>query len=94
MSVEVRQKVLQLIDKFEKSADENNTMWSKENYYKMLKYCSLKEISKLRICHMVAHEKDPGVIIGVKQLIAEDKNKNKEDGEEDDVIVEDDESGL
>ena len=94
MSIEIRQEVLQLIDKFEKDADENNAMWSKENCYKMLKYCSLKEIPKLRICHMVAREKDPGVIVGVKQLIAEDRNEDKEDDEEDDVIVEDGESDL
>eukprot|EP00957_Ditylum_brightwellii_P041124 3113157-Ditylum_brightwellii.AAC.1 len=42
MSIEVRQEVLQLIDKFNKDADENNAMWPKENCYKMLKYCSLK----------------------------------------------------
>eukprot|EP00957_Ditylum_brightwellii_P160082 12186263-Ditylum_brightwellii.AAC.1 len=77
MSIEVRQEVLQLIDMFEKDADENNAMWSKENCNKMLKYC-----------HMVAHEKDPGVIVGIKQSIAEDKNEDKEDDEEDDVIVE------
>eukprot|EP00957_Ditylum_brightwellii_P062741 4761483-Ditylum_brightwellii.AAC.1 len=94
MSAEVRQEVLQLIDKFGKDADENNTMWSKEIFYKMLKYWSPKEIPKLRICHMVACEKEPGVIVGVKQLIAEDKNKDKEDDEEDNVIVEDDEYDL
>eukprot|EP00957_Ditylum_brightwellii_P123973 9450339-Ditylum_brightwellii.AAC.1 len=65
MSIEIRQEVLQLINKFEKDADENNAMWSKGNCYKMLKYCSLKEIPKLWICHMVAREKDPGVIVGV-----------------------------
>eukprot|EP00957_Ditylum_brightwellii_P162336 12360690-Ditylum_brightwellii.AAC.1 len=94
MSVEVRQEVLQLIDKFEKDADENSSMWSKENSYKMLKYCSLKDIPKLQICHMVAHEKDPGVIVDAKQLITEEKNEDKEDDEEDDDIVEDDESDL
>eukprot|EP00957_Ditylum_brightwellii_P031312 2373697-Ditylum_brightwellii.AAC.1 len=60
----------------------------------MLKYCSLKDIPKLQICHMVVCEKDPGVIVGVKQLVAEGKNRDKEDDEEDYVIVEDDESDL
>eukprot|EP00957_Ditylum_brightwellii_P204419 15339165-Ditylum_brightwellii.AAC.1 len=60
----------------------------------MLKYYPLKDITKLQICHMVAHEKDPGVIVVVKQLIAKDKDKDDKNDEDNNDIVEEDECKL
>ena len=78
VTVERRRELLALIDLF---ADDSNVLnWTKENCLKLLPFCKLQDIPKLRICHKVAREKDSGVIDGRRIFIATD-GEGEEEGE-------------
>ena len=77
-----------IIDRFFKEAPPGNSPWTRENVFSFVRFFSLDEIPKIKICHMVAKER-PEVIEGRRRLIAVDV-LNSEEAAEDDSIVHND----
>ena len=64
LSVESRHAVVSTIDDFIGNTPEGKTAWSAENSRKLMKYCSLDDIPKMRASYMMA-KIDPGVVVGI-----------------------------
>ena len=77
MNIEDRRKVLDIIDGFEDSTDDDTFGWSKENVHKLLPFCKLADIPKLRICHKVARETGATVVGGNRNFIAIDEDEDE-----------------
>jgi hypothetical protein len=64
LSIEMRHNVITTVDQFIASTPDGETAWSPDNVRKLLRYCSLDDVPKIRASYMMA-KIDPGIIIGV-----------------------------
>ena len=68
MSVPVRREVMCIIERFVKEYPPGKSPCIKENFFSLVRFFSLGELTKIKICHMVANE-NPEVIEGSRRLI-------------------------
>ena len=71
MYVLFQREVMCIIDRFFKEAPPVKSPWKKENDLSLIRFFSLDEIPKIKICHMVSKEY-PEFIEGRRRLIAVD----------------------
>ena len=69
LTVDHRQKVIQIIDDVYKSVPANKKVCTKGNVLKLVKYVKLGELFRLRACYMTA-KKDATVIARVKYEVS------------------------
>jgi hypothetical protein len=64
LSIEMRHNVITTIDQFIASTPEGETAWSPDNVRKLLRYCSLDDVTMIWASYMMA-KIDPCIIIGI-----------------------------
>ena len=63
LPVEVRHKVVSIINEFIASTPTGESAWCSQNVRKLLRFCSLDDVPKIRASYMMS-KIDPGVIVG------------------------------
>jgi hypothetical protein len=67
-TIEARHEIVAIIDEFSSSTPTGEKNWSNNNVRKLLKYCSLDDIPKIRASYMM-EKIDPGVMVGIYSAI-------------------------
>jgi hypothetical protein len=67
-TIEARHEIVAIIDEFSSSTPTGETNWSNNNVRKLLKYCSLDDIPKIRASYKM-EKIDSGVMVGIYSAI-------------------------
>ena len=73
LSVEERHDIVSIIDRAHDTAPTDAPVWTKANVLRLVKYVPLKDVFKLRGCHL-AVKRDPSVMIGGSDDVEDDNS--------------------